>query len=390
MGKNDIRHIYIIGSKGIPAKYGGFETFVDRLTMYKESDRIQYHVACMGDGAGFRYHGAECFSLKVPKIGPAKAIWYDVKAFQYCLKDIKRNAYEAPIVYVLACRIGPFMKNFQKQIHNLGGMVIVNPDGHEWMREKWSKPVRAYWKWSEKNMIRYSDLAICDSLNIEVYINREYEQYRPRTTFIPYGADHTPKEHSQETIDEFHQWLEKYNLVSGEYYLIVGRFVPENNYVTMLREFHLAETNKKLAIITNPDNRKLLRKINKNKKVLEDERIIFVGTVYDKELLTLIRENAFCYLHGHEVGGTNPSLLEALAATKRNLLLDVSFNREVAADGALYFNKELGSMCQEIGRLEAMSEEETKIMTEKARNRIETRYQWKDICRKYEDTFQLG
>lgn len=389
MSKAELRNVYIIGSKGIPAQYGGFETFVDRLTLYKKSDRIKYHVACMRNGEINEYHNSECFPVGVPKIGPAKAVLYDVKAFQYCLNDIRKNRYEKPIVYVLASRIGPFMRHFQKVIHGLGGKVFVNPDGHEWLRGKWSKPVRAYWKYSEKKMVQFSDLVICDSSNIEEYIVSQYKQYQPETVFIPYGADVT-RSSKHERMEEFESWLYGFGLEKEEYYLIVGRFVPENNYETMLRDFHLADTKKKLVIITKTDNKKLLRKIYKNKGVMADERIVFAGTVYDKELLTMIRENAFCYLHGHEVGGTNPSLLEALATTKRNLLLDVPFNREVAGEGALYFTKDMGSMCQGMAKFEAMSEEECEMFSKRAKKRIEESYRWDDICRKYESLFEKG
>ena len=388
MSKMDVKYIYIIGSKGIPAQYGGFETFVDRLTLYKKSEKIKYQVACMRDGEIEEYHDSICFPVRVPNIGPAKAILYDTRAFQYCLDDIRKNGYENPIVYVLACRIGPFMKKFQKQIHDLGGRVFINPDGHEWLRGKWSKPVRAYWKYSEKNMIHYSDLVICDSERIREYIVSEYERYHPETIFIPYGADQVEKTSNQELLDKYETWLHRFDLKAGEYYLIVGRFVPENNYETMLRDFHLAETKKKLVVITKTDNKKLLRKISKNKGVMTDKRIIFPGTVYDAGLLTLIRENAFCYLHGHEVGGTNPSLLEALATTKRNLLLDVPFNREVAGNGALYFTKEMGNMCQAMARFESMSEEESDEFSDQAKKRIDEYYQWDKICMKYETLFE--
>ena len=91
------------------------------------------------------------------------------------MKYIKENKIKHPIVYIMACRIGPFMKKYYKEIHRLGGKVYLNPDGHEWMRAKWSAPVRKYWKMSEQMMVKYSDLDICDSLNIEKYIHEQYD-----------------------------------------------------------------------------------------------------------------------------------------------------------------------------------------------------------------------
>ena len=115
----------------------------------------------------------------------------------------------------------------------------------------------------------------------------------------------------------------------------------------------------------------------------EDKRIKFVGTVYDRELLKKIREQAYGYFHGHEVGGTNPSLLEALGSTKLNLLLDVGFNREVAEDAALYWNKEDGNLAGLIERTDQISEEELGDYGQKAKRRIKDAYSWKFIAEEY-------
>ena len=152
-----MQHVFIVGSKGIPGAYGGYETFVDKLTEYHQNcSDIKYHVACKGtENKVEEYHNARCFTVKVPNIGPAQAIYYDVAALNACCKYIKDNNITNPIVYILACRIGPFAAHFKKKIHKLGGVVYVNPDGHEWKRAKWSAPVRKYWKISEK-MLYYT------------------------------------------------------------------------------------------------------------------------------------------------------------------------------------------------------------------------------------------
>ena len=180
-----MQHVFIIGSKGIPGAYGGYETFVDKLTEYHQDHKgLKYHVACKDTKVWEEeYHNARCFHLKVPNIGPAQAIYYDVKALSACCKYIKDHKIEKPIVYILACRIGPFMARFVRKIHKLGGLVFVNPDGHEWLRAKWPAPVRKYWKISEKLMVKRADLLVCDSKNIESYIQNTYKAYHPATTF---------------------------------------------------------------------------------------------------------------------------------------------------------------------------------------------------------------
>lgn len=382
------RDVFIVGSKGIPGIYGGYETFVDKLTEYHQNNHnIQYHVACKGkEEKEFEYHNARCFQLKIPSIGAAQAIYYDVLALKRCCEYIKEKQIKKPIIYVLACRIGPFVAHFQKAIHRLGGVLYVNPDGHEWMRAKWSKTVRKYWKISERLMVKYADLLICDSKNIEAYIQTEYKRYKPITTFIAYGAETRPSM-LKDNDETYMGWMKEKGLIPDGYYLIVGRFVPENNFETMIREFMKSNSKRDLAIITTTDEN-FLRQLERKLHFREDKRIKFVGTVYDQELLKKIRENAYGYLHGHEVGGTNPSLLEALGSTKLNLLLDVGFNREVAENGAVYWSKKLEDLKRNIENVDALKLDEREKIGEKAKQQIEKKYTWEKICREYEIYFE--
>lgn len=381
-----MQHIFIVGAKNCGA-YGGYETFLDKLTEYHQYNKnIKYHIAWKGtESKEFEYHNAHCFQIKVPDIGPAQAIYYDVQALRYCLKYIKNNQIKNPIVYVLACRIGPFAKHFEKAIHKLGGKLYVNPDGHEWMRAKWSAPVRKYWKYSEQMMVRHCDLLVCDSKNIEKYIKESYCKYNPNTTFIAYGAE-TRKSTLSDNDKTLLDWYEQKDLKPKSYYLVVGRFVPENNYEIMIREFMKSKSERDFALITNVSE-KFLAELKKKTGFDRDKRIKFVGTVYEQELLKKIRENAYGYFHGHEVGGTNPSLLEALGSTDINLLLDVGFNREVAENSALYWTKDSGSLAGLIDKADSMSDSEIAELSQKAKQRINDKYSWQYICNKYEELF---
>ncbi|MTD38455.1 DUF1972 domain-containing protein [Erwinia sp. CPCC 100877] len=389
-----LQHVYIIGSKGIPAKYGGFETFVEKLTEYKGSQNIQYHVACMNTGDNlygngqkhFQHNQTDCFNIAVPNIGAARAIYYDVKALTYSLELAARNKDNAPIFYVLASRIGPFMNYFKRKIQKIDGKLYVNPDGHEWLRAKWSYPVRKYWKYSEKLMVKHADLLICDSLNIESYIIKEYKKYEPKTTYIAYGTE-LEKSVLTENDEKVKRWFKEHNVHFHDYYLVVGRFVPENNYETMIREFMKSATKKDFVLITNIEKNKFYEKLQKETQFEKDQRIKFVGTVYDQELLKLIREKAFGYLHGHEVGGTNPSLLEALAATKLNLLLDVGFNREVAGKSALYWDKEQKRLSELINQVDNLDSNKKQEFQQSAASRIKNHFTWELIVAYYEGIF---
>lgn len=382
-----MQHIFIIGSKGIPSNYGGYETFLDKLIEYHQNNsNLKYHVACKNTGSKeFEYYNARCFNIKVPNIGAAQAIYYDVFALNDCCKYIVTNKIKNLIVYILACRIGPFAAYFQRKIHKLGGKVFVNPDGHEWMRAKWSVLVRKYWKVSEQMMVKRADLLICDSKNIEKYIQESYKKYSPKTTFIAYGAE-IKENTSMEAKVKLLNWYEKNNLSEKEYYLVVGRFVPENNYEIMIREFMKSNSKKDFVLITNVSD-KFLTKLKSNTGFNKDMRIKFVGTVYDQELLMQIRKNAYCYLHGHEVGGTNPSLLEALGNTNLNLLLDVGFNREVGENSSLYWSKKHGELADLIDKVDQFSEEEIKVLGAKAKKRIAESYSWEYISQLYEGIF---
>ena len=109
-----MQNVFIIGSKGIPAAYGGYETFVDKLTEYhRNNDKIKYHVACKGEeNKEYIYHNARCFMIKVPDIGPAQAIYYDVAALKECCRYIEKKQVKQPVIYILACRIGPFIRHY--------------------------------------------------------------------------------------------------------------------------------------------------------------------------------------------------------------------------------------------------------------------------------------
>ena len=399
-----VQHVFLVGAKSLGA-YGGYETFIDKLTEYHaHCESIQYHVACKANGEGamnpyqteganiiseneFIYHNARCFRINIPeRLGPAQAIYYDIASLKKCCQIIKEEKIKNPIIYIMACRIGPFAKYFYKKIHGLGGVVYVNPDGHEWKRAKWTAPIRKYWKISEKLMVKYCDLVVCDSVNIEKYIHQCYDgkgaqAQNPKTTFIAYGAD-IKKSTLTDESPKYVDWMKKNELKPNQYYLVVGRFVPENNYEVMIREYMCSKTNKDFVLVTNV-NDKFLTELENKLGFEKDKRIKFVGTVYDKELLKKIRENAYGYLHGHEVGGTNPSLLEALGSTKLNLLLDVPFNREVAEEAAVYWEKETGCLKKIIEKMDGMSSLEIEKLEHKAKKRISEQYSWSYIEEQY-------
>ena len=215
-----MQHVFIIGSRGLPAQYGGFETFVDQLVSHQVSPSIHYHVACLSNDQAyhhFDYKGVDCFTIKAPKLGPARVIAYDMMAINYALKVIKKQGIEQPIFYVLGNTIGAFVAPFAHKIHKMGGRFYINPDGLEWKRAKWAKPIQTYLKYSEKIMTRHADLVISDNPGIESYIKEAYPW--SKTTYIAYGTDLSPTSLTSQDrkVRELYQ---KWQTQEKNYYLI--------------------------------------------------------------------------------------------------------------------------------------------------------------------------
>lgn len=380
-----MQHVFIIGSRGLPAQYGGFETFVDQLVSHQVSPAIQYHVACLSNDQAYQhfdYKGVDCFTIKAPKLGPARVIAYDMMAINYALKVIKKQGIEQPIFYVLGNTIGAFVAPFARKIHKMGGQFYINPDGLEWKRAKWAKPIQAYLKYSEKIMTRHADLVISDNPGIESYIKEAYPW--SKTTYIAYGTDLSPTSLTSQDrkVRELYQ---KWQTQEKNYYLILGRFVPENNYETAIREFMASSTKRDLVIICNHEGNPYFEELRARTGFDQDPRVKFVGTVYDQDLLKYIRKEAFAYIHGHEVGGTNPGLLEALAQTDLNLVLGVSFNQEVAKDTAQYWTKETGNLAHVIDQVDPL--EDVSEWGQLAKTNMKQNFTWEKIVGEYEELF---
>ena len=380
-----MQHVFIIGSRGLPAQYGGFETFVDQLVSHQVSPDIQYHVACLSNDQAYQhfdYKGVDCFTIKAPKLGPARVIAYDMMAINYALKLIKKQGIEQPIFYVLGNTIGAFVAPFSRKIHKMGGKFYINPDGLEWKRAKWAKPIQAYLKYSEKIMTRHADLVISDNPGIESYIKEAYPW--SKTTYIAYGTDLSPTSLTSQDrkVREFYQ---KWQTQEKNYYLILGRFVPENNYETAIREFMASSTKRDLVIICNHEGNPYFEELRARTGFDQDPRVKFVGTVYDQDLLKYIRKEAFAYIHGHEVGGTNPGLLEALAQTDLNLVLRVSFNQTVAKETAQYWTKETGNLAHLINQVDSL--EDVSKWGQLAKANMKQNFTWEKIVGEYEELF---
>ena len=178
--------------------------------------------------------------------------------------------------------------------------------------------------------------------------------------------------------------MDKFKFSEKNYYLVVGRFVPENNYETVISEFMKSKTKRDLVIVTNLDsNLKFYDELEEKLHFTRDERIKFIGSVYNQKALKYLRENAYAYIHGHSAGGTNPSLLEALNTTKINILFDVAYNTEVGGEACFYFSKRNGSLKKEIEKCDKLTTKEINIREKLEKDIINKKYTWEKVVNDY-------
>ena len=385
-----MKNIFIIGSRGYKASYGGWETFVTNLIDNYNDKKTNFYVTELTHDKSIqnkiiKKEKTSCIQIYSKKLGFATMFIYAIKALKEVGKLIQNEDIKNAHVYVLGCRIGPFYKHLLKPLKKRNIKIYLNPDGLEWKREKWAWWIKKCFKISEKCMVKNSDYIICDSEAIKDYIDKTYHKYHKQSHFIAYGA-YLNKKANNETAKNI---LKENKIKENNYYLIVGRFVPENNYELIIKEFMKTGTKKDLVIVSNNSKEdKFYKKLNKKTKFENDKRIKFIGSIYDSNALIYIRQNAYAYIHGHSAGGTNPSLLEALANTKVNILFNAVYNIEVGLNSTLYFSKKEGNLKMVIEKVDSFDEETIKKYEKLAKKRIQEDYTWEKVVEKYKEIFR--
>lgn len=382
-----MKNIFIIGSRGYHAKYGGWETFVSNLVdHYNDKDTIFYVGELIENKENDKTlkkinKNLYLIPTYVKDIGSPKMFLYTIKSYLYTLKYIKENNLNNSYIYVLGLKLGPLLQ-FQKRLRKKYQIkILVNPDGLEHRRSKWNKLIRLCFLLSEWSMINNCDIVICDALGIQKYIEEKYKKTRNKTKYIAYGAKTEDLSHINEE-----EILKEYNLKKDNYCLMVGRCVPENNYELVIKEYMNSTIEKDLIIITNLSSSNYYQELLEKLNFQTDKRIRFIDGVYNQQKLATIRKNAYLYIHGHSVGGTNPSLIEALSLTDLNILYDVCFNRDVGEDACLYF-KEEGSLEKILNDKKKLDSLKDKI-GKKAKKRAREHFTWEIIVKKYKKIFK--
>lgn len=356
------KKIAIIGTVGLPANYGGFETLTEYLTKHLAT-QYQMRVYCSDK--------AYSTKLKTYNNAELKYLAFNANGIQSVLYDIVSifNAlFYADVLLILGvsgCTVLPFVKLFTRK------KIIVNIDGLEWKRSKWGKSAKWFLKYSEKLAVKYADVVVADNKVIQ---NHVWDSYQVKSELIAYGADHCKKEAATENI------VEKYPFLSQNYAFKVCRIEPENN-VHLILEAFAACPNLPIAIVGNWDRSDYGKALKQQFK--EFNHIHLINPIYDQTILNQIRSNCHVYIHGHSAGGTNPSLVEAMFLELPIVAFGVQYNKETTENKALFFDTSF-DLIEIVTNLE---QRELKTISQQLKKVADTKYIWAVISDQYAKLF---
>lgn len=354
------KKIAVIGTVGLPANYGGFETLAERLVEHL-GERFDFSVYCSGkkyapEKRNKTYKGARLIYLPLEANG-IQSILYD------CISIIHALFY-ADVLLILGVSGGfmlPFVKLFTRK------KIIISIDGIEWKRNKWNLPARLYLWVAEWMAVKFSHADIADNESIQDYTA---VRYKTLSNIIEYGADHTIK------VMPTEEDREKYPFLKFPYAFKVCRIEPENNIGMVLEAFSTL-TNYKLVMVGNWNNSAYGKEMRAKYEGFAN--IIMLDPIYDQRELDVIRGNCLLYVHGHSAGGTNPSLVEAMYLGLPVMAFGVSYNRATTEGKALYFDSEEALRCLVVGQKICDLKKIGNTMYEIAHRR----YTWKLVADKY-------
>ncbi|MBN2010351.1 DUF1972 domain-containing protein [candidate division KSB1 bacterium] len=358
--------IAIMGIRGIPANYGGFETFAEELSsrlVDRGHDVTVYGRTNIIDYSEKYYKGVEIKLL--PTISHK---YFDTVAHTFlCVMDSFKREFDV----ILICNSANSI--FSGLPRLTGKRVALNVDGLEWQRGKWNIVGNWYYRISECLATFMPDQIVTDSIYIRKYYEQRFEKV---STFIPYGAP-TKKISTKNVLDKF-------GVKPGKYILYVSRLEPENNAHLVVKAFENVKTDLKLVVVGDaPYSTKYIRDL----KSTNDPRIIFTGYVFGDGYKEF-QSNAYCYVQATEVGGTHPALLEAMGYGNCVLANEVPEHTEVLRDAGIYYKKSNVEDLQKQMQYLVENESVVKACREKACMRIEEAYTWDRITDQYENLFK--
>ncbi|MGH9460317.1 MAG: DUF1972 domain-containing protein [Vicinamibacteria bacterium] len=354
--------IAILGTRGIPANYGGFETFAQELSVRLAERGHDVTVYCRSHHTPRELSSFAGVRLVV--LPTIRQKYFDTVAHTLVSS---LHALGSRHNVVLLCNA--INSCFIPALKLSGARVAINVDGLEWQRRKWNLLGKGLYRVSEKIACLAADAIVTDSKAIQSYYHRAH---RTPTVFIPYGAP-TEKVGLNGT-------LAKIGLDPGKYILYVSRFEPENNAHLVLEAFQRLRTEFKLVMVGDaPYAKPYISKL----KEMAGPGVLFTGYVFGRDYCELM-SHAYCYVHATEVGGTHPALIEGMGLGNGVIVSDTPENREVAGDAALFFSLDGPGRLSEQLRLALARPELLRELSERARQKVETRYNWDRVTDDYE------
>lgn len=353
--------IGIIGTRGIPNNYGGFEQFAQHLSvgLIEKGHQVIVYNSHHHSYKKTTWNGVQLIHKYDPehKLGTIGQFIYDLN----CIIDSRKQQFDVIL------NLGYTSSSIWSRVFPKKSVLITNMDGLEWKRSKYNKAVQRFLMYAEKLAIKHSDVLVADSTAIKKYIQEKYHQ---PSHFIAYGAQLFNAPNALV--------LKNYQLTPGNYNLLIARMEPENNIEVILDGVNQSLDEKPCLVIGNAKNTFGMRLIAKYKN---DKRIIFMGPIYDEETVNNLRFYSHIYFHGHSVGGTNPSLLEAMGCNCFIAAHDNAFNKSVLQEDALYFTN-----AQDVSNLlnHSIIDALKAKFTANNVSKIETQYSWPSIINKYE------
>ena len=357
-------HLILLGIRGIPAQHGGFETFAEHLCVYLKSKGWNVTVYCQEEGGGSVYesewHGVCRVHIPVKSKGPIGTIIFDCKSILHSLRN-------KGVFLTLGYNTAIF-----NLLHRLYGKKnIINMDGIEWKRKKWGVIAKLWFYLNERFGCWFGNHLVADHPDIKNHLSTRVSS--AKISMIPYGAN--------EILIADKTILEEFGVEPQKYAVVIARAEPENSILEIVTAF--SEEKRDINLIVLGKYKPETNDYHKAIMMSASEEVLFPGAIYDTDKVGTLRFYAKFYIHGHQVGGTNPSLVEALGAGSPVLAHDNKYNRWVAGEGALYFS-DINSCSDQVKRL-LMDDEKIEKMKESSRFRFQEAFQWGKVLSQYEE-----
>ncbi|GLU51241.1 DUF1972 domain-containing protein [Dyadobacter frigoris] len=354
--------IAILGTRGIPNHYGGFEHISEYVSegLVKKGHSVSVYNSHNHPYTRDSWNGVEIIHCYDPEylIGTAGQFAYDFN----CIMDARKRKFDVILL------MGYTSSSIWGQLYPEKSVIISNMDGLEWKRSKYSKPVQKFLKYAEKLAVKHSHFYISDSRVIKTYLQNTYQI---DSRYIPYGADlFSDRERNHDSENR---------LLKDDYFLLMARMEPENNIETILDGFNQSSSQRNFKVLGDTGNKfgKFITQKFKN-----DERIEFKGANFDNTAVRSLQNNSHLYFHGHSVGGTNPSLLEAMASEALIAAHDNPFNKSVLSSDAFYFNNaaEVKALVENV-----QWKDPERTMVKNNVQKIQQQFNWGNIIEEYEE-----